>query len=108
MKTDYRLASGRCSRQNAAARGCGNPRCPLMPAKPTFDAEHWRSRAEEARMLAELMGDPAAKGTMLEIADQYERLAQQAEKRAELEKRPPAPSIKRAPAAKKTRNGNDR
>jgi hypothetical protein len=79
-----------------------------MPSKLTFDAEHWRSRAEEARMLAELIGDPAAKGTMLEIADQYERLAQQAEKRVALEKRPTAPSVKRGPAAKKTRNGNDR
>jgi hypothetical protein len=79
-----------------------------MPSKLTFDAEHWRSRAEEARVLAELMGDPVAKGTMLEIADQYERLAQRAEERVELEKRPTAPSIKRAPAAKKTGKSNDR
>jgi hypothetical protein len=79
-----------------------------MPSKVTFDAEHWRSRAEEARVLAELMGDPVAKGAMLELADQYERLAQRAEERLELEKRPPAPSSKRAPAAKKTGNGNDR
>jgi hypothetical protein len=79
-----------------------------MPSKLTFDAEHWRSRAEEARVLAELMGDPLGKAAMLELADQYESLAQRAEERAKLEKRPAAPSIKRTPAAKKTRNSDDR
>jgi hypothetical protein len=79
-----------------------------MHSKLTFDAEHWRSRAEEARALAELMGDPVAKETMLEIANQYERLAQRAKERVELEKRPAAPSVQRAPVAKKTGSDNDR
>jgi hypothetical protein len=32
------------------------------------DPEHWRSRAEEARAVAEQLSDPEAKRTMLRIA----------------------------------------
>ena len=66
-----------------------------MPIKLLNDPEHWRSRAEEARVQAELMADPLSKSTMLDIAAQYERLAQRAAQRAEPEKRPPAPSVRR-------------
>ena len=44
------------------------------------DPEHWRSRAEEARSVAEQLSDPEAKRTMLRIATEYELLAEQAER----------------------------
>jgi hypothetical protein len=47
-----------------------------------FDAKHWRARAEEARAHAEQLSDPVARQTMLKIAEEYEKLAQQAEARA--------------------------
>jgi hypothetical protein len=78
-----------------------------MPTKWFNDPEHWRSRAEEARVQAELMADPVAKNTMLDIAAQYEYLAHRAEQRTHSEKRPPAASVRRAndneTAAKKPR-----
>jgi hypothetical protein len=46
------------------------------------DPQHWRSRAEEARTVAEQLADPDAKRTMLRIAADYERLAENAELRA--------------------------
>jgi len=47
-----------------------------------LDNQHWRERAEEARSIAEQLSDPDAKRMMLRIADDYERLAQHAERRA--------------------------
>jgi hypothetical protein len=73
------------------------------------NVEHWRQRAREARAQAEQMTDSHAKELMLTVADSYDRIAQRAADRATItEKRPPAPSVKRGPAAKKTRNGNGR
>jgi hypothetical protein len=43
--------------------------------------QHWRDRAEEARVNAEQMRDPESKRMMLEIADGYMRLAERAEQR---------------------------
>jgi hypothetical protein len=40
------------------------------------DPEHWWSRAEEAKALAELMQHAETKQIMLDIAESYERLAQ--------------------------------
>ena len=37
--------------------------------------EHWRSRAEEIRVLAEIMNDADARSIMMRIASDYERLA---------------------------------
>ena len=45
------------------------------------DPEHWRSRAEEARSVAEQLSDPESRRTMLRIAADYERLAEHAELR---------------------------
>jgi hypothetical protein len=39
------------------------------------DPEHWRNRAEEARILANEMNDSKTKDAMLRIADEYEHLA---------------------------------
>ena len=39
------------------------------------DPTHWRSRAEEARAIAEEMTDLEARAAMLRIADGYDRLA---------------------------------
>jgi hypothetical protein len=46
-----------------------------------FDAQYWLDRAEEARLQAEEMTQPAAKREMLLIAAGYRRLAQHAEER---------------------------
>jgi hypothetical protein len=43
--------------------------------------QHWRDRAEEARVNAERMGDSESRRMMLEIADGYVRLAERAEQR---------------------------
>jgi hypothetical protein len=54
-----------------------------MPNVPLFnDPEHWRSRAEETRILAEQMNDETAKKIMLGVADDYEKLAVRAAIRA--------------------------
>jgi hypothetical protein len=46
------------------------------------DPEHWRSRAEEVRAVAEQLSDAEAKRTMLRIATDYDRLAEHAELQA--------------------------
>jgi len=43
--------------------------------------EHWRARAKEARTLAESLGDAECRRTMLQVADDYEKLAARAEQR---------------------------
>jgi hypothetical protein len=45
--------------------------------------EHWRGRADAARLVADLLDDPEAKAIMLNVAEQYERLAKAAQQRAE-------------------------
>ena len=46
------------------------------------DPEHWRGRAEETRTLAEQLTDPVSTSTLLRIAEEYERLAEHAQRRA--------------------------
>lgn len=48
----------------------------LAPSLRTPD--HWSKRAEEARIIPELMDDPDAKAAMLDVAASYERLARSA------------------------------
>ena len=45
------------------------------------DAEHSRSRAEEARTNADQMKDPVARGMMLDIAKNHDALAERADQR---------------------------
>jgi hypothetical protein len=47
------------------------------------DPEYWRQRAEEARAVAVQMMDAHTKAVMLGIAQDYEKLAERAEKRAD-------------------------
>jgi hypothetical protein len=49
-----------------------------MPTK--LGAEYWRERAEEARIQADQMRNPMVRKTLIEIAENYEQLAQQAER----------------------------
>ena len=43
------------------------------------DAEHWRRRAEQARMVAGKFDDAMAKSLMLDIAERYDLLAEYVE-----------------------------
>ena len=45
------------------------------------DPKRWRERAEEIRAVAERMQDELARGVMLQLAGDYDRLADEAEKR---------------------------
>ena len=52
------------------------------------DAEHWLSRAEETRTIAEIMTDPEARRIMFDIAEGYDRLAERAVERTEQNRQP--------------------
>jgi len=45
----------------------------------SYDADHWRKQADDARATAQAMMLPSAKREMLMIAECYERLADHAE-----------------------------
>jgi hypothetical protein len=55
------------------------------------NAKYWRSRAEEARVVAELLEDAQSKQIMLGIVRDYERMAELAEQRAKSGGLPSAP-----------------
>ena len=52
-----------------------------MPEKLEFAPDFWRKRAEEARKLAELIEDDFTAETLLDIALQYDELAEYDEQR---------------------------
>jgi hypothetical protein len=54
-----------------------------MQLNTSNNAEYWRKRSEEARAIAVQMKDPHTKAVMLGIAQDYEKLAERAEQRAE-------------------------
>jgi len=58
-----------------------------MPLSILDNAEHWLTRAEEARSIADKLSDPESKRTILRIADDYDRLAEHAQRRAEKQSR---------------------
>jgi hypothetical protein len=51
-----------------------------VPLELLNNVEHWRGRAEETRIHAELLADPEAKRMMLIAAD-YDKLARRAAER---------------------------
>jgi len=53
------------------------------------DAAHWKERAEDARRVAAQLTEPEDRARMLEIAENYERLAVRAQVRADAD--PPGP-----------------
>jgi len=57
-------------------------------AEREFDATYWRNLAEEARSVASEMTTHANQDAMLRIAAQYERLAEEAERRVNPRKPP--------------------
>jgi hypothetical protein len=54
-----------------------------MPRKlaQLAQVDYWKKQAEDARARADLMRDPDAKATMLEIVQKYEAMADRAARR---------------------------
>jgi hypothetical protein len=53
-----------------------------MTLQSVYDVKHWRDRAAEMRGLSEEMKDLGAKVLLLDLADDYDKLADQAQERA--------------------------
>ena len=62
--------------ERAIGEAAGNP---IGEDLRAVEIKHWRERAEEARAHADRMSDAEAKRMMLEIAEDYEKLARRAE-----------------------------
>jgi hypothetical protein len=74
MMRDKRLqAEGKANKAKATAHTvAGDVKVPLLY---NSDPEHWRKRAEDARALARFMSDPVAEEMLIEIANNYDRIA---------------------------------
>ena len=63
-----------------------------MSAKHANNHEHWRERAVQMRTMSDWIEDAATKATMLDLADQYDRLADR-EQRARIRSVFPMPTL---------------
>jgi hypothetical protein len=63
-------------------------RTPQKPRCLSNNPEHWRQRGQEIRVLGEDVQDPQTRAIILQIAEDYEKLAQRAEIRRDGGKRP--------------------
>jgi hypothetical protein len=72
-----------------------------MTTKPRDEPLDWRERAREARIHADLISGADSKRAMLEIAAQYERIAERAQGRTD--KRTPASPADRSNAGGRRR-----
>ena len=91
---DTALRAGGTSRTacKLAARRNGIASRELKSAPPGYQTmaqahyinnpHHWRARAQEMRVLAEDLKDDHARQTMLQLAKDYDHLAERAEKRS--------------------------
>ena len=53
-----------------------------MPASHVNNSKHWRDRAAQMRALSDMMKDVDAVAIMLQLADDYEMLADRADARS--------------------------
>jgi hypothetical protein len=60
------------------------PMIPVNEFSMSGSGEPWRKYADEARSLADDMKDEISRQMMLQIANDYERLAKRAERQAKL------------------------
>ena len=65
-----------------------------MTVQGLKDAKHWRDRAAEMRVLSADMRDFEARTLMLNLANDYDKLADRAEDRAARDTRRPSPRAK--------------
>ena len=68
-------------------------------SSPSEDALLWLNRAEEARIVADQLTDPAAKNAVMQVVQGYERLALAAAARANARREEATTRSARAPAA---------
>jgi hypothetical protein len=57
-----------------------------MPARHVNDSKHWRDRAAEMRVLSTMMKDTDTQAIMVRLADDYDKLADRADLRANSER----------------------
>jgi hypothetical protein len=57
-----------------------------MAPKDIYDSKHWRDRATEMRALAEGIGSARPAQLLIDLADDYDKLADRAEVRRERDK----------------------
>jgi hypothetical protein len=57
------------------------------------DPRHWQARAAEAREIADGMADPAARASMLAVAEQYDKIAARAVERLKTHAKSVAPLV---------------